>query len=56
MIDIGAQLGVQSYCFRGLLETMQSVDFDGYVVLKYEGNVENPVPALTERVQAVRSL
>ena len=48
--------GTGNLDLRGLLETMQSVDFDGYVVLEYEGNVENPVPALTECVQAVRSL
>ena len=38
----------------GLLKAMDEVDFDGYVVLEYEGDVDNPVPALKECVEAVR--
>ncbi|MGD8237153.1 MAG: sugar phosphate isomerase/epimerase family protein, partial [Armatimonadota bacterium] len=37
----------------GLLKAMDEVGFDGYVVLEYEGDVDNPVPALKECVEAV---
>lgn len=38
-----------------LIETMKAGGFDGCVVLEYEGDVENPVPALRKCVQAVRA-
>jgi len=38
-----------------LIETMMAGGFDGAVVLEYEGDVENPLPALRECVQAVRA-
>lgn len=38
-----------------LLEELKSVNFNGYAVLEYEGDVENPVPALQEGVKAVRA-
>jgi hypothetical protein len=34
---------------------MKAGGFDGCVVLEYEGDVENPVPALRKCVQAVRA-
>ncbi|MFQ5808395.1 MAG: sugar phosphate isomerase/epimerase family protein [Armatimonadota bacterium] len=37
----------------GLLKAMDDVGFDGYVVLEYEGDVDNPVPALKDCVEAV---
>ena len=37
-----------------LRRVLQAVDFVGYAVLEYEGDVDNPVPALTECVKAVR--
>lgn len=38
-----------------LLSTLQSANFSGYAVLEYEGDVENPVPALQKCVEAVRA-
>jgi len=37
-----------------LFATMAKVGFDGAVVLEYEGDVEDPVPALRKCVKAVR--
>jgi sugar phosphate isomerase/epimerase len=34
--------------------TLKAVDFDGVAVLEYEGDVSNPVPALSECVAAIR--
>lgn len=39
-----------------LSDAMNAVGFDGYVVLEYEADVEDPVPALTRCVQAVRAI
>jgi len=36
------------------LGTLEKVGFNGAMVLEYEGDVENPVPALTSCVNAVR--
>jgi hypothetical protein len=38
-----------------LLKNLEAVNFGGYAVLEYEGDVENPVPALKECVAAVRA-
>ncbi|MEX0744644.1 MAG: sugar phosphate isomerase/epimerase family protein [Phycisphaeraceae bacterium] len=38
-----------------LLEKCQAADFAGYAVLEYEGDVENPVPALSKCVDQVRA-
>lgn len=38
----------------GLLKALKEVDFNGYAVLEYEGDVNNPVPVLQECVAAVR--
>jgi len=38
-----------------LFETMQTNGFNGNVILEYEGDVDNPVPALAECVEAIRS-
>jgi hypothetical protein len=34
---------------------MTANDFGGMVVLEYEGDVQDPVPALTDCVKAVRN-
>ena len=39
-----------------MAEAMGAAGFDGYVVLEYEADVENPVPALRQCVEAVRAL
>jgi sugar phosphate isomerase/epimerase len=38
-----------------LRSTLAGVNFAGYAVLEYEGDVENPVPALQQCVAAVRA-
>ena len=38
-----------------LIETISAGGFDGCVVLEYEADVENPVPALSKCVEAVRA-
>ena len=39
-----------------LFEILKSQNYSGYAVLEYEGDVENPVPAIIECVVAVRAL
>jgi sugar phosphate isomerase/epimerase len=39
-----------------LFGILESQKYSGYAVLEYEGDVENPVPAITECVAAVRAL
>lgn len=39
---------------KKLLATLREADFDGACVLEYEGDVNNPVPAITQCVAAVR--
>jgi sugar phosphate isomerase/epimerase len=39
-----------------LFAILESQKYSGYAVLEYEGDVENPVPALKECVAAVRAL
>jgi len=39
-----------------LAETMAKVGFDGNIILEYEGDVENPVPALSECVVAMKKV
>lgn len=39
-----------------LAKNLQAVNFSGYAVLEYEGDVENPVPALISCVEAVQAL
>lgn len=38
-----------------MFEAAGKVDFSGLEVLEYEGDVDNPIPALTQCVQAIRS-
>jgi len=38
-----------------LTSTLRAVNFEGYAVLEYEGDAENPVPALQKCVAAVRA-
>ena len=39
-----------------LTQVMEKAGFDGYSVLESEGNIENPVPALTKCVAALRKI
>ncbi len=36
-------------------ETLKAIDFNGLAILEYEGDVDNPVPALQECVEAIRA-
>ncbi|MEX0653244.1 MAG: sugar phosphate isomerase/epimerase family protein [Phycisphaeraceae bacterium] len=38
-----------------LIEKCNAADFNGYAVLEYEGDVDNPVPALKKCVEQVRN-
>ncbi len=38
-----------------LLKSLEAVNFSGYAVLEYEGDAENPVPALKDCVAAVQA-
>lgn len=39
-----------------LFEALEKADFGGQAILEYEGNIENPVPALRECVTAIRAV
>ncbi len=47
-------VGTGNLGLPALYETLKKVDFGGACVLEYEGDVEDPVPAVTECVEAVR--
>lgn len=46
-------VGTGNLDLPGLLNKLEAIDFGGFVVLEYEGDADNPVPALTECVKAV---
>jgi len=46
-------LGTGNVDLKKLGEKLREVDFSGYAVLEYEGDVDNPTPALIECVKAV---
>lgn len=48
-------VGTGNLDLPALLKAVKTANFDGFCVLEYEGDVENPVPALTECVAAVRN-
>lgn len=50
-IDVIA--GTGNLDLPGFLATLQKIGFDGYGVLEYEADVDNPVPAMKECVEAV---
>jgi len=49
-------VGTGSLDLAGLVEACREVDFNGYAVLEYEGDVESPVPAVRKCVEAVRAV
>ena len=49
-------VGTGNLDLGALFEAMNAVDFAGAVVLEYEGDVEDPVPALSRCVEAVRGV
>jgi inosose dehydratase len=46
-------VGTGNLDLEGLVEKMENADFDGYAVIEYEGDVDNPVPALKKCVEAI---
>ncbi len=38
----------------GFLATLDKIKFDGYFTLEYEGDIDNPIPATKQCVEAVR--
>ncbi len=47
-------VGTGNLALERLREALEKADFAGAAVLEYEGDVENPVPALTKCVDAIR--
>lgn len=46
--------GTGALDLQGVTDALKKIDFDGYAVLEYEGDVDNPVPALQKCVESVR--
>lgn len=49
-------VGTGTLDLPALVETAQRVDFNGLTILEYEGDVDNPVPALSHCVKAIREV
>ncbi|MEX0886347.1 MAG: sugar phosphate isomerase/epimerase family protein [Phycisphaeraceae bacterium] len=47
-------VGTGNLDLPGLIKTVESGGFDGYAVLEYEGDADNPVPALKQCVAQVK--
>jgi inosose dehydratase len=47
-------VGTGNLDLKALYATLRKCDFNGPAILEYEGDVENPVPALKECVAAIR--
>jgi len=47
-------VGTGNLNLPALLAALKEVNFDGYFVLEYEGDVNNPAPAVKQCVEAVR--
>lgn len=48
-------VGTGNLDLKALLATLKKNGFNGYFVLEYEGDVNNPLPAIKKCVEAVRS-
>ncbi|MDR3709089.1 MAG: sugar phosphate isomerase/epimerase [Capsulimonadaceae bacterium] len=48
-------VGTGNLDLPGLLKVLDKVKFDGFAVIEYEGDVENPVPALKKCVQQIKN-
>ncbi len=48
-------IGEGNLDLKAFLETLEAIGFDGTFVLEYEGDVNDPVPALKQCVDAVRA-
>ncbi len=49
-------VGTGNLDLPAFVKELQNSGFDGYAVIEYEADVENPVPALTECVKKMRAL
>jgi len=47
-------VGTGNLDLPAFVKVLEDTRFDGYAVIEYEADVENPVPALTECVEAMR--
>ena len=55
-VILGARLGyVIFYDLSAYLAYLRDTDYQGYLTLEYEGDADNPVPALKECVEAIRN-
>ena len=48
-------VGTGTLDLPALVAALDEVNFDGYAVIEYEGDVENPVPALQKCVESMRA-
>jgi len=48
-------VGTGNLDLKGLAKALEAVSFSGYGVIEYEGDADNPVPALTKCVEAIRA-
>lgn len=46
-------VGTGNLDLPGLVEVMEKADFDEHGVLEYEGDVDNPVPALADCITEI---
>ena len=49
-------IGTGNLDLPGLMKTLKQINFTGPLVIEYEGDVENPVPALRQCVEALKRL
>ena len=48
-------VGTGNLKLKELAGFLKSIDFDGYVTLEYEGDANNPVPALKQCVECIHA-
>lgn len=48
-------VGTGNLDLQGLMHYLKSIDYQGFVTLEYEGDMDNPVPALSECVAAIQA-
>lgn len=49
-------IGTGNLNLRGVVRALEETNFDGMAVIEYEADVNNPVPALTDCVRAIRAI
>ena len=53
---IDVVVGTGNLDMRGLAAALEGIGFDGPLILEYEGDVDDPMPALDQCVQAMRTV